>query len=289
MVGGQIKGRNGKNLVAETPASSAERRRRAISTIVVSLFCNDQARGNFAYQSDQELALALCGGNSVRTVQMQTYVTSASAIAQFASNQLVGRLCDSCGRRPLLVGMPLLMALLRLCVVARPCWPTLFMAELASYMMFQVQMTPIEAALGDLYPEADALAKASSRVYSTKVSRGSRKLLAGTACNLLPTLPVLHPRHLLTNLSCVCGLWACTAGSLLHRGATHRCLAGLVLAWVCAGCREPCGAAICDILPCALARDDATAAAAATSITTDIAATHGRGWQGTRQQRRCVR
>eukprot|EP01047_Picozoa_sp_COSAG01_P039068 COSAG01_NODE_3208_length_6417_cov_23.948876_1_plen_286_part_00 len=200
MVGGQIKGRNAKNL-AETPASSAERRRCAISTIAVSLFCNDQARGNFAYQSDQELALALCGGNSVRTVQMQTYVTSASAIAQFASNQLVGRLCDSCGRRPLLIGMPLLMALLRLCVVARPCWPTLFTAELASYMMFQVQMTPIEAALGDLYPEADALAKASSRVYSIKVSRGSRKLLAGIPCNLLPTLSILHPRHLLMHES----------------------------------------------------------------------------------------
>ena len=52
-----------------------------------------QARGNFASQADQNLALKLCGGDSVRTVQMQTYVTSASAVAQFASNQLVGRWC----------------------------------------------------------------------------------------------------------------------------------------------------------------------------------------------------
>lgn len=69
--------------------------RRAVQTIKVSNFLFDQARGNFAYQADQELALRLCGGDSVRTVQMQTYVTSASAMAQFASNQLVGGLCGA--------------------------------------------------------------------------------------------------------------------------------------------------------------------------------------------------
>ena len=127
-----------------TPAT----KRRAVRALSVWNFAFDQARGNFAHQADQNLALALCHGNSVRTVQMQTYVTSASAVAQFASNQIIGQWCDTYGRKPLLVGFPLLVAALRLLLAAVPCWPTLFAAELANYMTYQVAMTPVHASLG---------------------------------------------------------------------------------------------------------------------------------------------
>ena len=46
--------------------------------------------------------------------------------------------CDTFGRKPLLVGFPLVVSALRLLVAFRPCWPTLFAAELANYMMYQV-------------------------------------------------------------------------------------------------------------------------------------------------------
>lgn len=104
-------------------------------------------------------------------MQLQTYVTSASAVAQFASNQIIGQWCDTFGRKPLLVGFPVLIAVLRLAVAAMPCWPTLFAAELANYMTFQVAMTPVHATLGDLY-SGDDLATSMSQVQSMKgVSR----------------------------------------------------------------------------------------------------------------------
>ena len=80
-----------EDVAAGAPAPAVQRR--AILALTVWNLFFDQARGNFASQADQNLALKLCGGDSVRTVQMQTYVTSASAVAQFASNQLVGRWC----------------------------------------------------------------------------------------------------------------------------------------------------------------------------------------------------
>ena len=69
-------------------------KRRAVRALSVWNFAFDQGRGNFASQADQNLALALCGGDSVRTVQMQTYVTSASAVAQFVSNQMSVAIVD---------------------------------------------------------------------------------------------------------------------------------------------------------------------------------------------------
>eukprot|EP01052_Picozoa_sp_SAG31_P059025 SAG31_NODE_18363_length_639_cov_0.761111_1_plen_80_part_01 len=57
---------------------TADVKRRAFLALRVVSFAFDQARGNFAHQSDQALALHLCGGDSVRTVQLQTFVTSAS-------------------------------------------------------------------------------------------------------------------------------------------------------------------------------------------------------------------
>ena len=63
------------------------------------------------------------------------------------------------------------MAGLRLLVAVVPCWPTLFAAELANYMTFQVAMTPVHAALGDIY-SGDDLATSMSQVQSMKgVSR----------------------------------------------------------------------------------------------------------------------
>jgi MFS family permease len=154
-----------------TVGLSAETKARAVRALAIWNFAFDQARGNFAHQADQNLALALCHGNSVRTVQMQTYVTSASAVAQFVSNQIIGQWCDTFGRKPLLVGFPVLIATLRLMVAAVPCWPTLFAAELANYMTFQVAMTPVHATLGDLY-SGDDLATSMSQVQSMKgVSR----------------------------------------------------------------------------------------------------------------------
>ena len=146
-------------------------KRRAVRALSLWNFAFDQGRGNFASQADQNLALALCGGDSVRTVQMQTYVTSASAVAQFVSNQIIGQWCDTFGRKPLLVGLPLALAALRLAVAAAPCWPTLFAAELANYMMFQVGMTPVHASLGDLF-SGEQLGVAMAQVQSMKgVSR----------------------------------------------------------------------------------------------------------------------
>ena len=146
-------------------------KRRAVRALALWNFAFDQARGNFASQADQNLALMLCHGDSIRTVQMQTYVTTASAVAQFVSNQIIGQWCDTYGRKPLLVGFPLVVAALRVAVALRPCWPTLFAAELANYVTYQVAMTPVHATLGDLYT-GDELAASMSQVQASKgVSR----------------------------------------------------------------------------------------------------------------------
>ena len=143
-----------------------------VRAIGVWMFMFDMGRGNFAHQADQNLALALCGGDSVRTVQMQSYVTSASAVVQFASNQLVGECCDRFGRRPLLICFPMFTAILRLGVALVPCWPTLFAAELTAYMFGRVGLTPVHAALSDMYAGNDLAATTSQIIGTTKgVSR----------------------------------------------------------------------------------------------------------------------
>ena len=153
---------------------SADIKARCVKAIGVWMFAFDMGRGSFASQADKNLALALCGGNSVRTVQIQSYVTSASAVAQFASNQLVGQWCDTLGRKPLLVGFPLLTAVLRIAVMVFPCWPTLFAAELSAYMFGRVGLTPVHAALSDMY-EGNDLAVTTSQVIGT--TKGISKIV----------------------------------------------------------------------------------------------------------------
>lgn len=126
----------------------------------------------------------------------------------------------------MLVGMPLLIAALRLGVAFSPSWPTLFAAELCNYMLYQVQMTPVDAALGDLF-NGEELAKATSRYVLWRAG-------GHECCIVLLTFSAGPSVLSVKGLSSICGqpagVWLCAISTQVAHGAAG--CAGLLSAAV---------------------------------------------------------
>ena len=98
---------------------------------------------------------------------MMSTIITISAAGQFLLLPLCGKLCDTVGRRPVLMARGVCTTIFPLALALRPSYPIFCIARLLQNMTSPFYRTAVDAALADVF-EGQALAVASAKVESAQ-------------------------------------------------------------------------------------------------------------------------
>ena len=121
--------------------------------------------GMLVMQSEQELWLRMFKNNFAEQARVQALVNSASGLISFAANPIIAGLCDSIGRKPVMLASSafgLVRCILPLISAGGLSRRSVIIGELLRPFMFSTWMIGRQASLGDLFKDSPRKFSAAS-------------------------------------------------------------------------------------------------------------------------------
>eukprot|EP00421_Protoceratium_reticulatum_P050941 CAMPEP_0168455404 /NCGR_PEP_ID=MMETSP0228-20121227/50732_1 /TAXON_ID=133427 /ORGANISM="Protoceratium reticulatum, Strain CCCM 535 (=CCMP 1889)" /LENGTH=495 /DNA_ID=CAMNT_0008470247 /DNA_START=83 /DNA_END=1570 /DNA_ORIENTATION=- len=110
------------------------------------------------------MVLAIKNGDAAGTARTMGLMSSCAAVVELFVNPIFGRLADKYGRKPFLLGAPILDAMLHFIVAANPkSLRTTFMDRVITGSMIYCFQSPVSACLCDLFGTGQNLAEWTAR------------------------------------------------------------------------------------------------------------------------------